>query len=141
MFETSEIKSYKRRVFLSSGMFLLSISLFILFLPTIIFVLFGGYDSIFPKQIYSIQSPDNKYSLNISRRVGLPVFSPIDPSGVINVSLKDTSNNNEINSYTFKIHEYGELTEPTVDWKRDEVQIENIDYHNEFSFKFPLPNS
>ena len=141
MFETSEIKSNKRRVFFSTGIVLLSVGLLIVFIPTIIFLLFGGYKYILPKEIYSIQSPDNKYVLNISKRIGFPVVSPINPTGVINVSLKNTSTNSEINSVKFEIHEYGELTKPTVIWKTDEVQIENIDWHREFSFKFPLPNN
>lgn len=140
MFEISEIKSNKRRVFLSAGVTFLTVFLFILFLPTIILLIFGGYELIIPTEIYAIKSPNNKYVLSISKRVGIPVFSPIDPSGVVNVSLKDTSNN-EIDSFTFDIHEYNELTEPTITWKTNEVLIENIDYHKEFSFKIPLPNN
>ncbi len=140
MFETSEVKFNNRRVFFSTGLVLVSAFLFILFLPTLIFVLFGGYKAIFPKEVYSIQSPDNKYILSISKRVGLPIMSPINPSGIINISLKDITND-VINSTKFEIHEYGELTKPTVIWKTGEVQIENIDCHKEFSLKFPLPNN
>ena len=141
MFESSEIKSNKRQIFFSVGMVLLSVFLFILFLPTIIFLIFGDYSSVLPQQVYSVQSPDNKYVLNISRRVGFPISSPIDPSGVINVSLQNVSADDEINSFTFEIHEYGELTKPTVTWNKDEVRIENIDYHKEFSFNIPLTNN
>lgn len=68
-------------------------------------------------------------------------MSPINPSGIINISLRNVANDAEINSTKFEIHEYGELTKPTVIWQTDEVQIENIDYHKEFSFKFVLPNN
>jgi hypothetical protein len=141
VFESVEAKKSKRQFYVAISWTVIGAFLFLFSLPTIIFLSFGGHTLILPQKVYSIKSPDNKYVLDISNRVSLPVISPIDPSGVVHISLKAASNKSELDSVTFEIHEFGELTKPTVIWKTDEAYIENIEYHKEISFKIPLPNN
>lgn len=137
MLETSQIPSNNKRIFLSFGVVITSLVIFILFIESILWTISGG--SFFSHQVYLLKSPDNHYEVSVSRRVNFPANSFLSPSITVDISLKDAAHKYQINSVQFEIHEYSELTKPEIIWTPTEVFIDEVDYHKDFSFGFRLP--
>lgn len=90
-------------------------------LSTLIVSVLVGPQQFFSKQIYSLNSPDSKFALNISRKVNFPVTDILGLGGTVNITLIEKSDQREIDSIEFYIHEFDQLTEPKVDWESNNV--------------------
>ena len=137
MLETSQINLNNKRIFISIAAVIASFVIFVLLIESILWTLLGG--SFFSQQAHLLKSPDNHYEISVSRRVNFPANSFLSPSITVDLSLKDTIHNYQLNSVQFEVHEYSELTKPEIRWTSTEVLIDNVDYHKEFSFGFRLP--
>jgi hypothetical protein len=139
MFETSEINLNPKRLIISVAATSVLLVLTVYILPTILFSIFGGFTMFLRHEAFSIKSADNRFVVRVVKRVNFPVDSLFSPSGTVQVSLRNGMNNSQINEVEFYVHEYGEVTQPIITWNSTRVMIENIEYHNDVSIWFRLP--
>lgn len=146
MLEPSNLESDKTGyvlplVYLTAYSFSALLILLIIYfvLSTLIVSVLVGPQQFFSKQIYSLNSPDSKFALNISRKVNFPVTDILGPGGTVNINLIEKSDQREIDSIEFYIHEFNQLTEPKVDWESNNVQIKEIAEYKNFAVKFQFP--
>jgi hypothetical protein len=102
--------------------------------------LFKGPTIFFSQQVYSQKSPDKKFEINVSRKVNFPANEFLDPSITVYLSLNNAEKNYQINSVQFELREFSDLEKPEIIWTPNEVQINGIDSHKDFSFSFRLPH-
>jgi hypothetical protein len=137
---SSTDSTYKRRLFISVCLVIVSAVTLIVLLPTMFWIFLGpGVDSLFMQEVHKISSPDDRYEMVVSRRVNFPVFDPFSPSITARIDLKRTGSYGALNYVQFEIHEYSELRKPEVVWTGSHMRVDKIDWHDEHSFIVRLP--
>ena len=136
--ERTPRSSYNKSFFVSVACLTLVAAMVLLLLPSIFWSLLRGPDTFFEKQIYAFSSPDNRYEITVSRSVNFPTFDPFEPPTTVTIAIKNAGATREFSYVRFEIHDYNELTRPEITWTTSEVNIEKVDSHMQFSFKFRL---
>lgn len=114
------------------------IVLFVMFIPTLLVLIFLGPGVFFYQDKFEHSSPDGRFQLRIRKRMNFPVDGIIDASGTVSVQARDLETSTLLDEKTFWIHEYPELKDPTVEWLEGTVAIREIENHNQIAFELKL---
>jgi len=113
----------KKIAFVAVGLCLFFIALLFFLIPSFIV----GIDAFFPKQVYKELSPDQQYSLIIFAKVDFPANEWLDPAGTVRVVVEETGGTKFLAQESFSVTEFGDISEPKVEWTWNEVIVREID--------------
>ena len=91
----------------------------------------GGF---FPRQIYSIPSPDGRTTLIVTQRAMFPLDELFDPASVVTVEIRDVASGRVLDSIRLELVEDSDLGKPNVEWTPEAARVTEIDHNSKRTF-------